>query len=269
MGFKRSESTEAFAKTEPQAQAPVDMAEMGASAPSSFASASAPAIAAKGGSFADQGNAILAGMSEEERQALGSKSHTLIFKGLLGAKKLPQYKTTAGRERTPSYKPVGIKLEFTEETQYPVIPYSKTTATDGIDPATIKYATAKAGEVVTLTLFEFMYLVSRPEYSGYVTAKNSPKGGVLGILGKKYLNGEDKLPTPSFKYTDGGSPKETMQPIDVKDEATGNWMPKPEYAEKFAKLYEVKVTQPGAGAVKFDNSFAVTAALRRDVLGIK
>lgn len=217
--------------------------------------------------LAAKGEQIITSMTEEEKAILGSKSNTLIFKGLLGTQKTSQAKTGKGGVREPSYKPVGLKLEVTEDTQIPQFPVTRTRAKDGLDPSEITYVTAKAGETVVLSLFEFMYLVSRPEYSGYVTVGNDPKGGCLGVIAKKFNDpvDPDKLPKPSFNYTNGGTPKDSMTPIDRKNDA-GNWEPLPEYAEKFGALYTSSKSMK-SHTVKVDNRAAVTAALR-DILGI-
>lgn len=228
--------------------------------------AKAPVTADTKLDLASKGQQIISNMSPEEKAAIGSKSDTLIFEGLLGTQKIQQAKTGKGRVRTNSFKPVGLKLRVTEDTSVPQIPVTRTRARDGVDQSEISYITVQAGEIVTLSLFEFMYLVSRPEYSGYVTVNGNPKGGCLGILSNKFKNGEDKLPTPSFKYTEGGTPKDSMAPIDQKN-ADGAWEPLPEYAEKFGALYVSNKKKSSTRAAKVDNSAAVTAALR-DILGI-
>lgn len=142
----------------------------------------------------------------------------------------------------PSYKPVGVVLRTTEDLEVFDIPgeYNKDT---GIPGHKISKRWIKAGETFYLTYYELMFLMLRPEFSGFFTRDGDDRGVFFSVKTPKYFSKDAKLPTPTLNFTKAGSPKEVMDAIDMQDPITGEWVIRPEYREKFGS-YIPKVIVP-------------------------
>lgn len=214
----------------------------------------------------NQGTAIIAGMDQAARDALGAKSGTLHFVTLLGLKSKKAERVIAGRQSVETFKSVGITLVSDEPISVPVIDIKKDKTT-GIDPATdITYRDVAAGEEFSLSYYEFMYLIIRDEYSGLCSRGDDPKGVYLAVKMPAYIKGEAKLPTPTICFKDG-SPKESMIAIDEQD-ADGKWSIKPEYAEKFGDLLRRKSPTRAAGSKTKTPKPTVVAKALQKILGV-
>lgn len=194
--------------------------------------------------LANQGTAIISGMTDEQKEALGAKSGTLHFVHLLGLQSRKAERVVAGRQTIETFTPVGVTLVCDEAISVPQIDITKD-ANTGIDPADVTYKEVPAGEEINLSYYEFMYLIVRDEYSGRFEVNGDPVGAYLAVKTPKFLEGKAKLPTPTICFRGTGSPKETMIAIDAKG-ADDKWEIKPEYAEKFGALLKRKtVTRTG------------------------
>lgn len=177
------------------------------------------------------GRDLISLMPDEEYKLLGSKSGTLHFKRLLGLQsKITKEKAT----------PVGIELVSDEDIIVPEIDVSKNNKT-GIDPnEDITYRDIKAGEKFHLTYYEFLYLIIRDEYGGFLEAGDDEYGAHLSVKSPAYMRGDKKLPTPTIQYREvgKGSIKNTIKIIDEIG-PDGFWRVQQEY-KKFDKLVPKK-----------------------------
>ncbi|MCC0567175.1 hypothetical protein [Brevibacillus borstelensis] len=185
-----------------------------------------------------QGKEILAAMSKEEIDLLGSKSGTLHFVHLLGLASKKTNRSIGGvnnRTYKDSSTPVGITLRSDIDIEVPVIDVLKNKDT-GIDlEEDISDIWVKAGEEFHLTYYEFMFLILRDEYAGFFEANGNPSGAHLSIKSPAFMSKKVKLPTPTINFTKGtGSIKACMIDIDEKS-PDGTWVIKSGY-EKFAPL---------------------------------
>ena len=230
----------------------------------------APVTTGKGKGKADKtelvrkGAAIIEQMSDEEKQALGSKSATLRLEHLLGLESdKTSRKTTTGS--LPCATAVGAKMFTTEDIKVPVIDIKKNKNT-GITAEDITYRDVKANSEFVLSYYELMFLIIRPEYSGVCANKYADDGVIFEPKTPKFLTSQQKLPTPSFRFTPacGKSIKEGMVSVDVKG-ADGKWVIKEEYAEKFGDLVKKsKVNRGGSSNTKkAPGAYALSAALRQ------
>lgn len=172
-------------------------------------------------------------MDAEERSVIRSKCHTLHFVKLLKLASKRADRMVAGGETKVSYKSVGVVLYSDENIEVPDIPghYNKET---GIPADEIKSRKVNAGEEFSLTYYEFMFLMFRPEYAGFCTRDDDPYGVYFSPKMPKFLKGDGvKLPTPTINFTKAGSPKETMDEIDYYDPEQKRWFIKPEFEQKF------------------------------------
>lgn len=195
-----------------------------------------------------QGEEILATMSKEEIQFLGSKSGTLHFVHLLGLASKKSNRSIGGvNNRT--YKdistPVGVTLRSDIDIEVPVIDVLKNKDT-GIDPEKdISYREVKAGEEFDLTYYEFMFLILRDEYAGFFEANGDDKGAHLSVKSPAFMRGDAKLPTPYIDFRRNNRIKYEGQNenppikstiIDIDQKGPNGWEIKPQYAEKFGAL---------------------------------
>lgn len=187
-----------------------------------------------------QGKEILAAMSKEEIDLLGSKSGTLHFVHLLGLASKKTNRSIGGvnnRTYKDSSTPVGITLRSDIDIEVPVIDVLKNKDT-GIDlQEDISDIWVKAGEEFHLTYYEFMFLILKDEYAGFFEANGNPYGAHLSIKSPAFMREKVKLPTPTINFAKGtGSIKACMIDIDEKN-PDGIWVIKRGY-EKFAPLVQ-------------------------------
>lgn len=199
-----------------------------------------------------EGNRLIKEMTEEEKANLGSKSDTLHFICQLGLASKKRSRKVNG-ENTDSFTPVGVRLVSDIDI---VVPYLKDVTKNnktGIDPdEDFDYRMVSAGEEFTLTLYEFMYLITRDEYNGrlsahkdgkdfyaYLSVKANAYGEVYKLMDNEgdkkdsktqpFKRKDAKLPTPTIIFErNNGSSRENMVDIDVRTE-DGEWVIRKEY----------------------------------------
>lgn len=198
--------------------------------------------------LSEKGLAIIAGMSEEERANIGSKSSTLHLIHQLGLDSQKSSRKFTDGTSKPWPLPVGVKLKTDIDIEVPVLPVT-VNKSSVVKPEEIGSRAIKAGEMFDLTLFEFMYLMVRDEYSGLLTYDGDPEGAFLVAKVSNFLKNENKLPTPTIRLKKSkGSSKENILSIDEKG-ADGQWKIIDAYAEKFGDLLKKKtVSRSGNGA---------------------
>lgn len=96
----------------------------------------------------------------------------------------------------------------------------------------------KGGKEFYLTYYEFMFLIIRDEYAGFLEANNDPHGAYFSPKLVAFMDGERedvKLPTPTINFAKGeGSIKALMVDIDEQS-PDGKWVIKQGF-ERFAPL---------------------------------
>ncbi|WP_096202952.1 hypothetical protein [Bacillus sp. FJAT-45350] len=223
------------------------------------------------------GKNIIDSMSEMDYKHLGSKSGTLHFIDLLGlgSKKTTRTVKENGKRvynsgQYGSSKPIGVTLVSDEDIIVPEIDMKTVKELMRVkkpdEPeilfdinSDIKYNSVKAGEEFHLSLYEFMFLVLRPEYAGLFEANGDPLGaelrakstnaviikedGIADLISEVDEGGNKKfkLPTPTIQFYKG-SPKSTM--IDIDEKGPDGWVVKQEY-ERFADLVSKTGTVKG------------------------
>jgi hypothetical protein len=213
------------------------------------------------------GQAVIATMTPEEIAELGCKSHTLHFQHLLGLQSKKADRVGKNRQFHDCFKAVGVTLISDEPITVPVIDVRKDKNT-GIEPEDITYRQVEAGVPFDLTYYEFMYLVIRREYAGFISYEGDPKGIYISAKINSYLDNQAKLPTPTINSSAPGSPKENMIAIDRKD-AEGKWVIKDEYKEKFGPLLERKVITRAASNQPSVPTPTLTALALSKILGVQ
>ncbi|MEK4449443.1 MULTISPECIES: hypothetical protein [Paenibacillus] len=208
--------------------------------------------------------------SDEERKNLGSKSHTLHFINLLG---LECIQTTRNQEdivndmdsdseNNPDkrgMKPVGITLisDIDIDVKYmkDVTQTSINIENDFEDPVIIP-----AGVPFYLTHYEFMFLVTRDEYAGFVSYDGDDRAVGLSVRTDKlehakYENGDAevkaevdseptsdgyvriKMPTPIISYyKDKGLGSIRDEAVSIDEKVNGKWRIRIEKYNRFAAL---------------------------------
>ena len=209
-----------------------------------------------------EGNAILATFSEEQRSQLGSMSGTLHFKHLLGLASQKSQRRVSQNENVDCSTPVGVVLVSDVDIEVPVIPVTKNKDT-GIEAEDISFRKVKAGEEFDLTYYEFMFLIVREEYAGFLEANGDPRGAYFSPKLPAYFNGKAKLPTPTINLVQGAA-KASMVDIDVK--GPNGWEIKPEYKEKYGDLLVKARPQRQAGTKSSTPSPTVIAVALSKIL---
>lgn len=185
-----------------------------------------------------EGLEIIESMSDEEFENIGSKADTLHFIHLLG---LASKKTT--RKVTDLYgidvmdcsTPIGVSLRTDIDINVPYLKDVSKNKDTGVNiDDDINYVLVKAGETIDLTLYEFMYLIVRDEYGGFLKADGEDFYAHLSVKLPAFRRGDAKLPTPTIVFEKGnGSARATM--IDVDEKLPEGWVIKPQF-ERFAPL---------------------------------
>lgn len=212
-----------------------------------------------------KGTEILAGLSEEQRNALGSESGTLHFVQLLGLASKKSTRRVSATESKDCSTPVGITLVSDKDIEVPVIDVTKNKDT-GIEPEDIGTRAVKAGEQFDVTYYEFMYLILRDEYAGFCEANGDEKGAYFSPKLPAFWSGQAKLPTPTVNFKNG-SVKSSM--IDIDEKGPNGWVIKPQYAEKFGALMVKRTPQRSAGAKSSTPAPTVVALALQNILGLK
>jgi hypothetical protein len=213
----------------------------------------------------NQGQEILAAMSEEERNGLGAKAGSLHFVQLLGLASKKSSRRVSATESKDCSTPVGITLVSDEAISVPVIDVAKNKDT-GIEQSDISYRDVAAGEQFDVTYYEFMYLILRDEYAGFCEANGDERGAYFSPKLPAFWKGEAKLPTPTVNFK-SGSVKSTM--LDIDEKGPNGWAVKDQYAEKFGALLKKSTPQRAAGTKSTTPAPTVVAVALQKILGLK
>lgn len=196
-----------------------------APAPAAAPTASAPATSATKqkseaqklrDEFISAGSAVKAAMTEEEKNALGSRSDDITFICCLGDPTKPVKRVEGGNKDIPSFTVIGWKFRANADITVPVAPYKA----DSKQAMAVEAATTravKAGEEFNLNLAETAMLLSEPQYCGAVSGDG--KKIVMNVTVTK----NTKEPKPQLNSTEqNGSVKGNLICIaDVKKGADG------------------------------------------------
>lgn len=213
-----------------------------------------------------KGTEVLASLSEDQRAALGSKSGTLHFVHLLGLASRKATRRVSQNENKECSTPVGITLYSDEAIEVPVISVLKDKNT-GIDAsADIETRKVKAGEQFNVSYYEFMYLILRDEYAGFLEANGDAHGAYFSPKLPAFWSGSAKLPTPTVNFRQG-SVKASM--IDIDEKTPDGWKIKEDYVEKFGPLLKKNRPQRASGAKSSTPQPTVVAMALQEILGIK
>ena len=213
------------------------------------------------------GQAEIGALSEEKRNELYSKSHTLHFVNLLGlASKITPRRTGTDANgkaiNVDCETPVGLTLRSDEPIKVPVIDIRKDSTT-GISKEDITYRDVQANEEFFVSMYEYMYLIIRPEYSGECANDDNPRGVYFSAKTTAFSANKAKLPTPTANFR-GSSIKANIVAIDEQKE-DGTWVIREPWTEKFSPLL-VRATPKRSGGSKgksIPRSAVVSAALRK------
>lgn len=220
------------------------------------------AAAAKGAmaTFSQQGASIRAGMSEDAKQAEGTKSKTIAFVCALGDPLVKQSRTE-NNATVPSNKVVGYKFKALEPVDVPLAPL-KNHWKDMLDVESKGTRHIEAGEIFALNLVETSLLISRIEYAGRFEGEDH----TVCLFATSSKNRNELLPVLSLEGK--GSIKEGMELIGevTVNENGGRGIPKlkPEYAVNFGELFS-KISTGGRQAVsskKGESQANLAAAFR-------
>lgn len=212
-----------------------------------------------------KGQAIISGMTEEEREALGNKSATLKFVRLLGLGSQRSNRRVNKDETADCATPVGIVFTSTEPIRVPVIDILKNHQT-GITAEDVSYVDVPADTEFTVSYMEYMLLITRPEYSGLCWANGDDNGAFFAAKAPAYLKNKAKLPTPTINFRTG-SVKASIHNVDEKN-AAGRWVIKPEHAEKFGALMKAVKPSRSGGTKKAVASPVLVSAAIHNLIGI-
>lgn len=209
--------------------------------------------------FREEGAAIGANLTEEQKAAEGSKSGAVAYICALGNPKQKQDRVSGGQS-VPCYKPVGYKFIALEDMTVPVLPLKDGGTLIDVDVAQRSEIKVKKGQEFVCNLREFGELISKPQYGG--AFEGNGKRVYLGVT----FSGNRTDPYPILR-TSEGSVKETMELVaNVNKNADGTdaYAVKEEYAEKFGVLFRGrKASRSGAGSAKASAAGASAKDLAR------
>lgn len=207
-----------------------------AQAPAAAPSAPASGVNSKTEAFKAKGRAIRAQMTDDQKQAEGSKSDKVAFVCALGD---PARKQARVENKTsiPSYVVVGYKFKALEDMTVPQANLKKQGRKNLLDTEEPTERQVKAGQEFHLNLVETAMLISRVEYAGRFSGE-----GVQVALSVKTAQDREE-PLPILNKIGAGSIKENMELIadmiggDGTDKNRGTPKCKAEYEETFGALY--------------------------------
>lgn len=210
-----------------------------------------------------QGIELINAMNDDEYKKIGSKADTLHFIALLG---LASKKTNSNISRRKENTPQGIEVKV-QTKDFPTtigvrlktdidierVPFLKNEIDEnglhkvtknkdtGIEPEQdFEYKTVKAGDIFDLTMYEFMYLIIRDEYGGYLKVDVEDFYARLFAKLPAFWRGDAKLPTPTIVFESGKgntTAKGTIIDIDMNND--GNWSIKPEFSQRFKPIFDL------------------------------
>ncbi|SFM52704.1 hypothetical protein SAMN03159341_1434 [Paenibacillus sp. 1_12] len=174
------------------------------------------------------GKEIIKEMPRVDYEKLSSKSGTLHFARLLGldSKRTTRTKYENGERvynsgNIGSPKPIGVTLCSDEDITVPVIDVTINKDTGISIEEELSYKEEKAGVEFHLTLYEFMFLMLKDEYAGYLRLGEDNYGVHMELKTTKFIdvdkdgnielkfiedeNGSKRvlLPTPTIKFSKG------------------------------------------------------------------
>ncbi|MFG6497282.1 hypothetical protein P8610_18105 [Fictibacillus sp. UD] len=165
-----------------------------------------------------RGRKILNSLNKEEYNKIGSKEDTLHFIFLLGlASKKKTIKVNETRVKDIS-TPIGVRLKTDIDIEVFHLKEVTKNKDTGIDlTQDVEYKTVKAGVTFDLTLYEFMYLIIRDEYGGFLKVYKKDFYAHLSVKLPAFLRGDAKLPTPTIVFQkENGSARASIIDIDIK-----------------------------------------------------
>lgn len=185
-----------------------------------------------------RGNEIWESLSEEARGHLGEMSNTLHYVSSL------THKPITSKEPVT----VGVRLKTDVPISVPDIDSSKNSSTC-ITSEDIKSRSIGAGETFILNMYEFMFLLIKKEYGGYLSLDKNPSGAYLYVILNHFESGKHFLPKPSIRLKEDVIINESITELD----SSGSHVLKEEHREKFSSIVR------GRKAPK-DSHFAPTPA---------
>lgn len=205
-----------------------------------------------------KGASLRQALSQEQKDAEGSKQGAIEFIVMLGDASKAVNRTEKGDSSIKSFRPCGARFKALENIQVPTVPL-KAIAKDGMDiepdaSKNIQWTEVQAGQEFDLNLFEVGILMCQPQYGAEING-----GGKEVILSPK-VKGDRLVPLVTLKYkANSGSVKEGMLLVADKNPA-GGYSVKAGF-EKFAGLYnKPTATRRSSGASQNTDTLANIAA---------
>lgn len=225
------------------------------------------AAQAKSEAFKARGHALRENMTEEQKNAEGSKSGAVAFVACLGNPAVNKSRKTVDKGYINASQVVGYKFKALEAIEVPVAPL-KAECKDILDvePTGTMRAVA-AGEEFNLNIVESAMLLAGTLFGGEVT------GNGQRVFLSPVSSQTRKDPSPCLKK-EGGSIKEvTIEIADMigqVDGKGGTAKVKPEYEDAFGCLFRARKSTRGKGvsAKAAGESVKDTAAAFRALYGI-
>lgn len=217
--------------------------------------------------FRNQGAAIRAAMSDDEKALEGSKSDKVEFVACLANPAKKQSRKSKG-EYKDSFQVVGYIVKPLEDMEVPVA-HIKADAKNPLDVDAPTMRTVKAGEELKLNVMETAMFISKPEFAGSFT------GGGKHVFLSVVFSENKETPTPCLKRAGSeGSIKTNMimvaEKVGAGSDGTGGTWQTIEGCDQFNVLFKKKsMTRKGAGVRKEDGEVQKnTAAAFRQMFGI-
>lgn len=185
----------------------------------------------------------------------GPKSDTIEFISCIHNPSKPQPRMASGGKIIPCYQIVGYKIKLLEDTLVPDSKYRPNAKEFDDVELPVTQTMHSAGEIVDLTVYDMILLISKEEYNGYITGGKIPlKLSMLNLKG--YPN-----PRPTVRGADKslGSIKVITEPC--AEGYSKNWHPFPWAEEKFGGLFTNK--QPKTAKENVNKPNAHAEALRK------
>ncbi len=170
-------------------------------------------------------------ISQEAREKMGSAINTLHYIGCIELPSTRMDRLVQGQV-VVSYKIVGGKFVSDIPIKVPRIPLGENPTLENILKR-LTWENKEAGEEFCLTYLEYMFLITQVQYAGYCYDNNLEKEISICYRTAKFLRGDQALPTPTFRSTNGGSIKDNVFDIEYFDGDNKCWVMYPEYKEKF------------------------------------
>jgi len=203
--------------------------------------------------FKLQGESIRNSYTQDQKDAEGSKRDTVTLKGVVYDPSQKQSIKEGGVSK-PGNVVIGYTLEFSEDRDIPVAPYTvnadKTNKLEVAYPETTRHVTA--GSVEYLNVYETARLIAYPEFAGKFTG-----GGVEAYLRPAGSKNRD-YPLPIICSTGKGSIKNNS--VEAAEKIDGKWVCKEEFKASFGNWFaKNSITKPQK-TEKTDSAAVLAAA---------